>query len=580
MHGDLKYGPDQPFDYVNVEAPKGGALRLSSIGTFDTLNPYINKGEAADGLGLVFETLTESSSDEAFSEYGLLAETIEMPADRSWVTFTLRAAARWHDGTPVTVDDVIFSFETLKAKGNPFYRLYYANVEKAEDLGERRVRFSFSGGSNRELPLIMGQLPVLSKAYYAGHPFEVTTLEPPLGSGPYKVAALESGRSITYERVKDYWAAELPRSRGRWNYDHIRYDYFRDPTVELEAFKAYTYDFRSESSAKAWATAYVGPSFEQKLTIREEIPHELPTGMQGFAFNLRKPVFADRRVREALSYAFDFEWANKNLFYGAYTRTESYFSNSELAATGLPSPAELLLLEPLKAELPPEVFTTAFAAPHTDGSGNNRANLKRAAELLDAAGFVIQGGKRIDPASGQPVSIELLLDSPAFERIGGPYARSLARIGVELRMRLVDSTQYVERLRAFDFDLVVQSFPQSRSPGNEQREFWGSKAADDPGSRNIIGIKSAAIDALIEQVIAAPDREALITATRALDRALLFGHYVMPQWHVRVFRVAYWDIFERPRIAPKYALGFIDTWWISADKRAGIDQRKKALEGQ
>ena len=578
MHGDLKYGPDQPFEYVNTEAPKGGTLRLSAIGTFDSLNPFISKGEAADGLGLVFESLMESSSDEAFSEYGLLAERIEMPADRSWIIFTLRAEARWHDGTPVTVEDVVFSFETLKAKGNPFYRLYYANVDRAEDLGERRVKFHFSGGQNRELPLIMGQLSIISKAYYSAHDFEKTTLDLPLGSGPYKVSKVEPGRAITYERVKDYWAANLPRSRGRYNYDAISYDYYRDPTVELEAFKAHAYDFRQESSSKNWATAYVGPAFDKKLTIKEEIPHELPTGMQGFAFNLRRPIFADPRVREALSWVFDFEWANKNLFYGAYTRTESYFSNSELASSGLPAPEELKLLEPLKADLPPGVFTAEFKAPATDSSGNNRANLKRAAELLDAAGFVVKGGKRIDPMTGQPFTVELLLDSPAFERIGAPFAKSLARIGVELKLRVVDSSQYVERIRNFDFDLVVSTFGQSRSPGNEQREFWGSSAADQPGSRNIIGIKSKAIDVLIEHVITAPDRASLITATRALDRALLFGHYVIPHWHVRTFRVAYWDIFDRPKIAPKYALGFLDTWWIDPAKQARIEEGAKALE--
>ncbi len=572
MHGDLNYGPDQGFDYVNPDAPKGGTLRLSAVGTFDSLNPYIIKGVAADGLGLSFETLMEGSSDEAFSEYGLVAEKIEVPADRSWAIFTLRAEARWHDGTPITVDDVIFSMETLKTQGNPFYRIYYGNVSKAEDLGERRVKFSFSGGENRELPLIVGQLPILSKAYYATRKFDETTLEPPLGSGPYRVSAVEGGRSISYERVKDYWGANLPRLRGRYNYDVIHYDYFRDPTVELEAFKAHAYDFRDENSSKQWATQYVGPTFDKKLTIKEEIRHELPTGMQGFAFNSRKPLFADPRVREALSYAFDFEWANKSLFYGAYVRTESYFSNSELAATGLPGAEELVLLEPLRADLPPEVFTKEFKAPATDGSGNNRANLKRAGELLDAAGYVVKDKKRIDPATGRPITFELLLVDSAFERIGGPFAKSLARLGIDCRLRVVDSSQYVDRLRNFDFDMVVQSFGQSRSPGNEQREFWGSKAADEPASRNIIGIRSKAIDALIEHVVAAKDRTALITATRALDRALLFGHYVIPNWHIRSFRVAYWDIFARPKITPKYGLGYIDTWWIDPAKQKAIDQ--------
>ncbi|MSO68728.1 MAG: ABC transporter substrate-binding protein [Alphaproteobacteria bacterium] len=578
MHGDLKYGPDQGFDYVNPDAPKGGTLRLASVGTYDNLNPFIIKGVAADGINLVFETLMEPSSDEAFSEYGLIAEKIEMPAGRSWVIFTLRAEARWHDGTPITVADVIFSLETLKTQGSPNYRLYYANVDRAEDLGERRVKFSFSGGENRELPLIIGQLPIISKAYYTAHKFDETTLQPPLGSGPYKVSKVESGRSITYERVKDYWGANFPRQRGRYNYDLIRYDYFRDPTVALEAFKAHAYDFRVENSAKEWATQYVGPNFDRKLAIKEELRHELPTGMQGFAVNIRRPLFADVRVRQALIQAFDFEWANKNLFYGQYTRTESYFSNSELASSGLPSAEELALLEPLKADLPPEAFTQAYKAPATDGSGNNRANLKNAAALLDAAGYVVKDKKRIDPKTGRPMEFEFLMGSPGFERIVGPYAKSLARLGIECKLRVVDSSQYVERLRKFDFDMVVQSFGQSLSPGNEQRNYWSSKAADAPDSGNVVGIKSKAIDILIEHVIAAKDRKSLITATRALDRVLLFGYYVVPNWHIRTFRIAYWDIFERPKISPKYGLGFIDAWWINPAKEKAIAEGAALLK--
>jgi microcin C transport system substrate-binding protein len=578
MHGDLKYGPNDHFEYVNPDAPKGGTLRLSSTGTFDSLNPFIIKGVPAAGLGLVFESLMEGSSDEAFSEYGLLAERIEMPADRSWVIFTIRQEARWHDGTPVTVEDVIFSFETLKEKGDPFYRIYYANVEKAEDLGERRVKFSFSGGANRELPLIVGQLAVISKAFYTEHPFDQTSLEPPLGSGPYRVANVSAGRSISFQRVEDYWGKDLPRLKGRYNFDTITYDYFRDRTVELEAFKAHVYDFRQENSSKDWATAYGGAAFDNGLAIKEEIPNDVPTGMQGFILNAREPMFADKRVRLALSYAFDFEWANKNLFYGAYARTESYFSNSELASSGLPSEAELKLLEPLKDELPPELFTEEFKAPRTDGSGNNRENLRRAAALLEEAGFVVKDRQRIDPNTGGPMTFELLLVDPAFERVGGPYAKSLARLGITMRIRVIDSSQYVDRLRNFDFEMIVTTLSQSLSPGNEQREFWGSHAADEPGSRNYMGVRSKAIDALIEHVIAAPDREALITATHALDRALLWGHYVVPHWHVRAFRVAYWNKFARPAVSPKYALGHVDTWWVDPAKEEALRAGERMFE--
>jgi microcin C transport system substrate-binding protein len=573
MHGATKYGADfAHFDYVNPEAPKGGAVRLYAIGTYDSFNSFITKGMPADGLNLTFETLLESSRDEAFSEYGLIAERIEMPADRSWVIFTLRAQAHWHDGTPITVADVLFSFDILKEKGNPFYKLYYTDVVKVEDLGERRVRFSFRTTINRELPLIIGQLPILSKAYYTTHPFDQTTLEPPLGSGPYRVESFESGRSITYRRAADYWGADLSLNRGRYNFDSIRWDYYRDDTVALEAFKAHEYDFRQESVAKSWASAYVGPQFDRGDIIRAEIPHELPTGMQGFAFNIRRPFFADRRVREALGLAFDFEWANHNLFYDAYTRTESYFSNSELAAKGPPSASELAFLEPLRAGLPPEVFTQPYKAPASDGSGNNRANLRQADQLLEAAGYKVVGGKRIVPDGDTPFTFELLLVQPAFERVAAPFVRNLARLGITCTMRVVDSSQYVERLDKFDFDMVVGSFGQSLSPGNEQREYWGSAAADVSGSRNIIGIKSKAIDALIDRVIAAPDRERLVSATRALDRALLWGHYVIPQWHLQVFRVAYWNAFGKPALTPKYDLGFIDSWWIDPAKAAVFEK--------
>jgi len=578
MYGDLKYGPDfTHFDYADPNAIKGGEVRLHAIGTFDSLNPFILKGVPAAMIGsLVFETLTENALDEPFSEYGLIAESIETPADRSWVTFNLRPEARWHDGTPITADDVAFSFNILRKKGHPFYRAYYKSVARVEKLGPRRVRFVFAGGVNRELPLIMGQLPVLPKAYFENRDFAKTTLEPPLGSGPYRVESVEPGRSITYARIKDYWAANLPVRRGRFNPDRIRIDYYRDPTVAMEAFKAHEYDFRLENTAKVWATAYVGPPFDAGLIVKEEIPNSIPTGMQGFFFNTRRAKFADRRVREALGYAFDFEWTNKNLFNGAYTRTRSFFSNSELASSGLPGPDELKLLEPFRDQLPPEVFTKEYRPPRTDGTGNARRNLRKALKLLRAAGWTFRDGRLVDGKTGAPFEIEFLIVSPAFERVIAPFVKNLEKLGVSARIRLVDTAQYQKRLEQFDFDIIVATIGESLSPGNEQRNFWSSAAADTPGSRNYAGIRSPVVDALIDKIISADSRKALIAATRALDRVLLWGHYVIPQWHIRYFRVAYWNKFSRPKITPKYGLGF-DTWWVDPAKAAALAEKEKAL---
>ncbi len=580
MHGDPKYGPDfTHFDYVNPDAPKGGTARLHAIGTFDNLNPFILKGVSAAGLGQVFETLMVGSDDEAFSEYGLIAATIEMPEDRSWVAFTLRPEARWHDGTPITVDDVLFSLDALRTRGPPFYRAYYKDVATAEKVGPRKVKFTFGGTINREMPLIVGQLPILSKAYFATHDFEKTTLESPLGSGPYRVESVDPGRSITYRRVADYWGADLPVRRGHNNLDVIRYDYYRDPTVAMEAFKSHEYDFRVENTAKVWATAYVGPAFDAGLIEKVEIVHERPTGMQGFWFNTRRAKFADPRVRAALTQAFDFEWTNKNLFNGAYTRTASYFSNSELASSGLPGADELKLLEPFRGRLPPEVFEETYAPPKTDGSGNVRRNLGAALKLLREAEWAIEGGKLVSPDDGTPMEIEFLILSPNFERVIAPFVKNLEKLGVEARIRLVDTAQYQNRTDAFDFDVIVSTVGQSLSPGNEQRDFWSSAAADLPGSRNYAGIKDPVVDALVEKLIAAPDRRALIVAARALDRVLLWGHYVVPHWHIRSFRVAYWSKFARPPITPKYGLGF-DTWWIDTAKEDVLARRKNTIGAQ
>ena len=573
MYGDLKYPASfRHFQYVNPEAPKGGDVKLAAIGTFDTLNPFVLKGVPAIALGNVYDTLTVSSEDEPFSQYGLVAETIEMPADRSWVAFTLRPQARFHDGSPITVEDVIWTFDALKTKGRPFYRSYYAQVLKAEKVGERKVRFAFAPGENRELPLIVGQLPVLSRAYWSKRDFEKTTLEPPLGSGPYRVEALDPGRSITYRRVKDYWGAKLPVNVGRDNFDSLRYDYYRDSTVAIEALKGGEYDFRPENVAKNWATAYATPAVTRGVLKKEEIPNEVPTGMQGFAFNVRRPIFQDPRVRRALAYAFDFEWSNKNLFYGAYTRTKSYFSNSELASSGVPSGEELKILEPFRGKVPDEVFTKEYQPPTTDGSGNIRDGAREALRLLGEAGWTVKGQKLVD-GRGEPMQFEILLDDSTWERIALPFAKNLERLGVTARVRVVDAAQYEKRQDDFDFDVLVTVWPQSLSPGNEQREFWGSQVAGERGSRNLAGIKDPVVDKLIDLVIQAPDRPGLVARTRALDRVLLWGHYVIPHWHIRAFRVVYWDKFARPAVSPKNALGF-DTWWVDAAKEPALARRK------
>jgi microcin C transport system substrate-binding protein len=568
IHGDLKYGPGFPhFAYVDSRAPKGGGVRLAATGTFDNLNPFILKGVPAAGITTTFDTLTVNAADEPSSEYGLVAETIETPADRSWVAFAIRAAARFHDGSPMTVEDVIWTFETLRTKGHPLYRSYYGAVASVEKTGPRTVRFTFKPGDNRELPVIVGQLPVLSKAYWAGRDFTKTTLEAPLGSGAYRVESLEPGRSITYRRVRDYWAAALPVNVGRDNFDTIRYDYYRDGTVALEAFKAGAYDFRPEDSAKNWARGYDVPAVRDGRIRKELIPNEVPTGMQGFVYNTRRPIFRDPRVRAALAAAFDFEWSNAHLFYGAYTRTRSYFSNSELASRGLPGEAERAVLAPFRAQVPDEVFTREYRPPSTE-PGGLRPNLIDALELLKQAGWVVRDMRLVNAETGEPLTFEVLIDDPNWERITLPFVKNLERLGVAARVRTVDSAQYEYRVKQFDFDMTVAVFPQSLSPGNEQVDYWASVAADTPGSRNLAGIRDPVVDRLIEQLIAAPDRAALVARTRALDRVLLWGHYVIPHWHITAFRVAYWHRFGRPTTSPKYSLGF-DTWWVDP-RQSGV----------
>jgi len=547
------------FDYVNPDAPKGGTLRQAGFGGFDSLNPFINKGVPADDIGMIYDTLTRHGLDEPFTEYGLLAEKIEKAPDNAWVRFYLRPEARFHDGQPVTAEDVKFSFDTLMSKGAPMYRGYYADVEKVEVESPQRVRFVFKQAGNRELPLIVGQLPVLPKHWWAERDFSKGNLDVPLGSGPYKVADVQAGRSIRYERVKDWWGKDLPVNRGFYNFDTLEIDYYRDNTVALEALKAGQFDYWLETSAKNWATAYNTPAIANGQLIKEEIANHNPTGMQGFIFNTRRPLFTDRRVREALGLLFDYEWANRQLFNGAYTRTRSYFDNSELASVGLPSADELKLLEPLRAQIPPQVFTDEYRPPVTDGSGIIREQQRRAYQLLQEAGWRVDGDKMLD-STGKPVSFEFLLAQTEFERVLLPFKRNLADLGIELVIRRVDVSQYINRLRSRDFDLIVGGFGQSNSPGNEQREYWHSSSADNPGSRNFIGLKDPAVDSLVEGLINADSRQSLITHTRALDRVLLWGHYVVPNWHIKTWRVAYWNRFEHPKISPKYDIGLY-TWW-------------------
>ena len=574
LFGDLKYPPNfTHFDYVNPDAPKGGTVKYAAIGTFDTLNPFLLKGVPAAGLSLLFDTLMASSDDEPASEYGLVAQSAEIAPDKSWVIYNLRPQARFQDGTPITPADVVWTFNALKSQGHPRYRLYYADVLKAEQVGPHSVKFIFRNGNNRELPVIVGEMPVLSKAYWTKVGFDKTTLTPPLGSGPYEIASVEPGRSITYRRVANYWGKDLPVNRGRFNFDTIRYDYYRDDTVALQAFKAGQYDIRIENVAKNWAIGYNGPALRAGLIKKVDIPNQVPQGMQGFAFNTRRAMFQDRRVREALIDLFDFQWTNKNLFYGAYTRSRSYFSNSELAATGLPSPAELKILDPWKGQIPPEVFTEEYNPPKTDGSGNIRPEIHAALKLLLASGWELKNGVMVNDKTGQPFTIEFLLAQPEFERIVLPYARNLARIGITMNVRLVDPAQYENLMRNFDYDMAVVSIPESLSPGNEQRDFWGSAAAEEPGSLNYMGVKSTAVDALVNLIIGAPDRASLVTRVHALDRVLTWSDYVVPNWYLPYFRVAYWDKFERPNVAPPYALP-LNTWWLNPAHANTVEAKK------
>ncbi|MGA7544905.1 MAG: extracellular solute-binding protein [Methyloceanibacter sp.] len=572
--GTPKYRADfQHFDYVNPDAPKGGLVRMADIGSFDSLNPVLYKGEPAGGLGLVYETLMAESLEEPSTSYGLIAEWASYPPDYSAVTFKLRDQARWHDGTPITVEDVIYSLEVNKA-ANPRMALYYKNVGKAEATGPNEVTFTFDVKGNRELPMIMGQLIIMPKHYWTGtdakgnarDPMK-TTLEPPLGSGPYRIKDMTPGRTITYERVPDYWGKDLPVTKGQWNYDEVRFDYYRDETIAFESFKAGNLDYHQETSAKTWATGYDFAAVRDGYVIRQEVDLKSTQPMQCFVLNLRRPQFADRRVRQAFNLAFDFEWANKNLFYGQYARVGSYFQNSELAAPqALPAGPELEILNEVKDQVPPEVFTEVHANPVNDNPDSMRGNLQKAVQLLKEAGYEIKGGVLTDSTTGKPLTVEFLLVSPLFERIVQPYLRTLEQLGIKGSIRMVDSAQYTRRVNGFDYDIVVDNFAQSDSPGNEQRDFWGSDAAGREGSRNLIGIKDPAIDQLVDHVIFAKDREELVAATRALDRVLLWNDFVVPQWYAPKVRIAYWNRYDQPQTLPGLTPGFLQVWWFDKAK--------------
>jgi len=560
------------FGYVNPDAPKGGSLRLAAQGTFDSFHPFIPKGNAVS-TGAV-ETLLVTSADEPFTGYGLIAETIEWPRDRSWVIFHIRPEARWHDGTAITAEDVAWSFETLVSQGNPQYRFYYGAVAAVEALDAARVRFTFSESNNRELPLIVGQLPILPKHYWATRDFGATTLDPPLGSGPYQIRNFEAGRFTIRERVEDYWGRDLAVRRGLQNFQTIRTDFFRDATPIRLALKAGDIDFRVENQAKAWAEDYNVAVVEKGWLKKELVANRRPTGMQAFVMNTRRARFSDPRVREALALAFDFEWTNRNLFNGQYTRTGSYFSNSDLAARGKPEGEELAVLEPFRGKVPQAVFGEAYAPPVTDGSGWLRDNLRRANALLQDAGWVVQDLRLVNADTGAPFRFEILLVSPAFERIVLPYVRNLKRLGIEAKVRLVDENQYINRFRQFDFDMMVWVWGQSETPGNEQYEYWSQAAADSAGSRNLAGVRDPVVDELIGLMLRSDSREQLNQRTRALDRVLSWGHYVVPHWHIRADRVLYWDKFGMPKTPVRTGV-MTDRWWFDEERASALETHRQ-----
>jgi microcin C transport system substrate-binding protein len=583
LFDDLKYPTGfKHFDYVNAAAPKGGAVREIAVGTFDNLNYVVAgvKGSLAAGIDLIYETLLVSALDEVSSEYGLLAEAVSYPDDFSLAAYRLRAEAKWHDGKPVTPEDAIFSFNAFK-KYSPQFAAYYRHVAKVEKTADREITFTFDSPGNRELPQIVGQLLILPQHWWEGtdkngnkRDIGATTLEPPLGSGPYRIKEFSPGRNIVYERIKDHWGHDLNVNIGRDNFDELGFEYFRDTTVALEAFRGNKVDWRTENSAKNWATAYDFPAVKEGRVILEEFPINNQGVMQAFAFNIRRAKFQDPRIRLAFNYAFDFEEMNKQIFFGQYKRIASYFQGTELASTGLPEARELEILETVRDKVPPEVFTTPYSNPASGNPQAVRGNLREAVRLFKETGYEVRDGKLVSSKTGEPFTVEFLADDPSFERVFLFYKPSLDRLGVTVAVRTVDDAQYENRLRNWDFDIITASWGESLSPGNEQRGYWGSKAAEEIGSRNLIGIQDPAVDAMIDQVIFAKSRDYLVAATKALDRVLLWNHYVVPQWTYGKVRSARWDRFGHPDPMPKYGAGAFPTvWWWDTEKAAKTGPR-------
>jgi microcin C transport system substrate-binding protein len=582
--GGLRYPTGfKQFDYVNATAPKGGSVRQAAIGTYDSFNMVIAgvKGNLVEGIGLIYDTLMMLSLDEVASAYGLIAEAASYPEDFSWVRFRLREEARWHDQRAISPEDVLYSLEVFK-RLHPQLAAYYRHVVHAEVVGDREVQFQFDAPGIRELPQMISQMTVLPRHWWEGNDqhgnkrdIAQTTLEAPLGSGPYRIKAFEPGQFIVYELVPDYWARDLPVNVGTANFRELRYDYFRDSSVAFEAFKVGSLDWRIENAAKDWATAYDFPAVKDHRVVLEEFPIRSIGMMQAFAFNIRRFKFSDPRVRRAFNFAFDFEKINQELFYGAYTRISSFFDGTELASSGLPSEREVKLLQSVRNEVPAEVFTTPYWNPVNGDNEAVRRNLLEATRLLSAAGFKIKDLVLIDPKTGDQMNVEFLIGDSGLERIILFYQPALERLGIKVSVRQVDDVQYVNRLREWDFDIVVASWEQSLTPGNEQRDYWGSRAADEPGSHNIIGIKNPAIDALIDRIIFADSREDLVAATKALDRVLLWNHYVVPHWNFNKVRTARWDRFGRHDPMPEYGLsGFPLLWWWDAERAAKVAMRR------
>ncbi|MTI44648.1 microcin C transport system substrate-binding protein [Roseibium hamelinense] len=580
--GEPKYGPDTDhFDYVNPLAPKGGSVRLATTGGFDSFNIMVPRGNLAPGIGLIYDTLMEASLDEAdiSAQYGVLAEAMRYPEDYAWVEYRLNPEARWHDGEPVTVEDVIWSFETV-TEFDPRQRFYYQNVVIAEPAGERTVKFTFDAAGNRELPKIMGQLYVLPKHWWEGTapdgtPRDIsstTSLETPLGSGPYRIKEFDANRQVTYERVKDYWGADLPIRVGTNNFDEVRIISFLDNAVEFEAFKGDQYDFRQERSASQWAKAYDFPATRDGRVVKEVFADKGSGRMQGYIFNLRRDKFQDPRVRQAFNYAYDFETTNEVVSAGLLKRIGSYFAGTDLAATGLPEGRELEILEEVRDLVPPEVFTEEYKNPVGGSPQNMRQNLRTALSLLKEAGYELDGRRLINKETGEQLTVEFIYYDKSFERSLLPFTRNLENIGVATTLRLVDQPQFINRVQNRDFDMTIGAWPQSLSPGNEQRDFWGSEAADRNQSRNSIGIKNPAVDKLIDRLVFAEDRETLVAATKALDRVLLWNHYVVPQFYSDVDWTARWNRFGHPENMPVYSIGFPTIWWYDAElaQREGL----------